>query len=97
MPLLLELGANIDLLDDDRLLTPLHHAALQDNAMIVKFLIDNNANPSIMSKAGITALFIAISKGNTSITRLIIEKCYVNVDSINICKDKMSCLHVAGK
>jgi ankyrin repeat protein len=97
LPLLLELGADIDLIEEDGLLTPLHLASFQDNEMIVKFLIDKNANSNIISKAGYTALYIAISKGNTSITRLIIEKYHIDVNSTNICSNKMSCLHVAGK
>lgn len=81
IPLLISLGADVNLPDDERKCSPLLMATLLKDAWSVQLLLRANANPCQLSKEGRSALYIAAEKGFSGILRLLIEES--NVVDIN--------------
>ena len=59
MDLLLDLGANIDFLDNDNL-TPLHYAVKSGNERIIKKLLVRGTNKFIINKDGLSPYGMAV-------------------------------------
>ena len=72
--------------------TALMISSAQDNMQLVKFLLDNGADPSIQTKTGATALLYAVYRGEYRIVQLLLEH---NPHLVNICDlSEFSSLHV---
>jgi ankyrin repeat protein len=73
IPLLISLGADVNLPDDERKCSPLLMATLLKDAWSVKLLLRAKADPCQLSREGRSALYIAAEKGFSGILRLLIE------------------------
>jgi ankyrin repeat protein len=73
IPVLINLGADVNLPDDERKCSPLLMATLLKDSWSVKLLLRANANPCQLSKEGRSALYIAAEKGFSGILRLLVE------------------------
>jgi hypothetical protein len=66
---LLESGADIDHINEDRGTTPLMEASVRGEAELVKLLLDKKPNMNIQSKNGQTALMMAVGEGYSEIAK----------------------------
>jgi hypothetical protein len=71
--LLLDYGADVDMVDDDRRNTALHGAACCGNIEVVKLLLDRGANVNIKNRDNMTPLVLAWASDHSEITELLIE------------------------
>jgi ankyrin repeat protein len=71
--LLVELGANVDVVQTDRECAPLHLAASNNFLDVVKLLVDHKANVNCEDKRDYTPLIMAASEGYTECVRRLIE------------------------
>jgi len=72
--LLLEAGADIDIIEHHYNRTPLHFAAINGNSEIAQFLISHNASIDPIDNDNHTPLFYAAKYGNQSIVEILKEK-----------------------
>ncbi|XP_045215823.2 putative ankyrin repeat protein RF_0381 [Mercenaria mercenaria] len=70
--LLLEHGANINILDEQQR-TPLHFAVVACRISVIKFLILKGANIDVQSSSGRTPLLESVINGSYSIARIFID------------------------
>ena len=91
---LLEKGVSPDL-KNDRGLTPLHHASLNEDGHneVAKLLLQKGADPNSLSRDKNTPIYFATETGNAEIVKLLIQN-GANVNSLN--KDNTTPLHVAA-
>jgi ankyrin repeat protein len=66
-------GANVDHTGEFGL-TPLYFASQHDHLDVVKFLVDNGADPNIADNDGQTPIMIAIINGHIDVVRVLLEK-----------------------
>jgi ankyrin repeat protein len=71
--LLLERGADVNVLSQDRGNSPLMEAAVRGDDLSVRRFLEAGANPNLVSKSGQTALMLAIGEGHKEIVRVLIE------------------------
>ena len=72
--------------------TALMISSAQGNLKLVKFLLDNEADPSIQTKTGATALLYAVYRGDYRIVQLLLDR---DPHLVNICDlNKLSSLHI---
>jgi len=73
--LLLEAGANVNVMDsdDDGGFTALMLATVQGKFAVVKTLLQNGANPNIQRKNGMTALMGAVEEGYVAIAQILLD------------------------
>lgn len=72
--LLLEHGADVNLVSQDRLTSPLMEAAVNGEEEIVDTLLDAGADLDLQSHNGQTALMMAISEGHRGVARKLLER-----------------------
>ena len=72
--LLINLGANIDVLDDEGGYNPLTMAIIGTNIAAALELINAGADLSIVSQAGRSPMYVAIEKGLTEVVRVLLQK-----------------------
>ena len=75
MDLLLDLGANIDSVDNDNL-TPLHYAVKSGNERIIKKLLVRGANKFIINKDGLSPYDMAIQLKKNDISKFLEHKSF---------------------
>lgn len=80
--ILLDNGANCDLIDRD-LMTPLLYAARRGCTDTARLLIDKGANINHKNKAGWTALMLAVKNDRIDMVRLLLEKKNLLLDEKN--------------
>jgi len=68
---LISLGVNVNQCDS-RLYTPLHRAAMRGNTKICSLLLENNADPNLLDMNGISALRLAIYRGELQSIKLLL-------------------------
>lgn len=73
MAYLLELGVNIDGVTTNRRESALMRRAEVGNTTVVRFLIENGANPDLRDKGGETALMKAVRSRKRGVIKLLIE------------------------
>jgi len=66
-------GVNINSFDSVHGLSPLHHAVIQDHINIVTHLLNNGANPNLLSKEGLAPLHWAAMADNVTAARTLIK------------------------
>lgn len=71
--LLLERGADVNVLSQDRGNSPLMEAAVRGDEQSVRHFLEAGANPNLVSKSGQTALMLAIGEGHKDIVRVLLE------------------------
>lgn len=71
--LLIERGANVSMMSDDRGNTPLMEAAVRGDTETVERLLRHGADVNLQSKNGQTALMLAVGEGFTDAVRLLLE------------------------
>jgi hypothetical protein len=71
--LLLERGADVNVLSLDRGNSPLMEAAVRGDDLSVRRFLEAGANPNLVSKSGQTALMLAIGEGHKEIVRVLLE------------------------
>ena len=71
--LLLEHGADVNLVSQDRLTTPLMEASVNGEEEIVQTLLEAGADLDLQSHNGQTALMMAISEGHRSVAEKLLE------------------------
>ena len=71
--LLLERGADVNVLSQDRGNSPLMEAAVRGDDVSVRRFLESGANPNLISKSGQTALMLAIGEGHTDIVKVLLE------------------------
>lgn len=72
--LLLRVGADVNLVSQDRLTSPLMEAAVIGEEGIAEKLIEAGADLNLQSHNGQTALMMAISEGHTSVVRTLLKE-----------------------
>lgn len=70
---LVEGGADINVKNFINDWTPLHFAAWEGHADVVRLLLDNNADPGVAVGVGYTPLRIAEERGHTTVARILRE------------------------
>lgn len=73
LELLLEKGADINEVSEDRGYSPVMDAVWRKNYEIAKLLIDRGADLSIMSSDGQSILVLAVGNGNSKIVKLLLD------------------------
>lgn len=71
--LLLEKGATLDLVSEDRGYTPLMDAVLVGAPELVELFLSRGADPNLASKDGQTAIVIAVGKGDLSAVKRLLD------------------------
>jgi ankyrin repeat protein len=79
--LLIELGADVNLLDQEKHCSPLIMAILLQDEWSVRLLLDAKAKTDRLSREGRSPLFIAAEKDDASILRLLVERCNLDVNA----------------
>jgi ankyrin repeat protein len=96
IPVLLSLGADVDILDQEKSCSPLIMAIILEDEWSVRLLIDAKANISRSSREGRSPMYIAAEKDNASILRLLVERCGIDVNAPATNEGHKGCpLHVA--
>jgi len=67
-------GANVHATTRLNAITPLWLAAQSGDALVVRLLLDNKAEPDAATSTGVTPLMIAAAQGNPGAVRLLIER-----------------------
>lgn len=67
-------GANVHATTRLNSITPLWLAAQSSEALLVRLLLDNKAEPDVATSTGVTPLMIASASGNAVVVRLLIER-----------------------
>lgn len=73
MRLLVEHGADVNAVSDDRANTPLMEAATRGDVQAVRLLLDSGADPDLKTKYGQTALMLAVGEGRSNVVQLLLE------------------------
>lgn len=71
--LLVDAGANVDLVDDTHGCTPLHLAASNNHLAIMRLLLENGAAPDATDKRGFTPLLMAATEDYFDAVRLLVK------------------------
>jgi hypothetical protein len=71
--LLLQRGADVNVLSLDRGNSPLMEAAVRGDDQSVRRFLEVGANPNLVSKSGQTALMLAIGEGHKEIVKVLLE------------------------
>jgi hypothetical protein len=71
--LLLQRGADVNVLSLDRGNSPLMEAAVRGDDLSVRRFLETGANPNLISKSGQTALMLAIGEGHKDIVKILLE------------------------
>jgi ankyrin repeat protein len=79
--LLINLGANIDVLDDEGGYNPLTMAIIGTNIAAALELINGGADLSIVSQAGRSPMYVAIEKGLTEVVRVLVQKRKIDINA----------------
>ena len=84
--LLLQRGADVNVLSQDRGNSPLMEAAVRGDDLSVRRFLEAGANPNLISKSGQTALMLAIGEGHKEIVKVLLEyKADINIkDSLGM-------------
>jgi Ankyrin repeats (3 copies)/Ankyrin repeat len=97
IPMLIELGADVNLLDQEKHCCPLIAAIILQDEWTVQLLIEAKANANRLSREGRGPMYIAAEKDSASILRMLVEKCDIDVNAPATNEiDKGSPLHVAA-
>ena len=97
LPMLLELGADIDSIDSEKNCTPLLMSAILEDEWSFNYLLQAGANIHCHTTEGRTAMYIAAEKGNSTIIQLLIERGKVDVNaSCTVEGHRGGPLHVAA-
>ena len=97
IPMLIALGADVNMLDQEKHCCPLIAAIILQDEWSVQLLIEAKANANRMSREGRGPMYIAAEKDSASILRMLIEKCGIDIDAPATNEvDKGSPLHVAA-
>jgi ankyrin repeat protein len=71
--LLVDAGANVDIVDDEHKCTPLHLAASNNHLAIMKLLLENGAEADRPDKRGFTPLLMAATEDYFDAVRLLVK------------------------
>jgi ankyrin repeat protein len=71
--LLVDAGANVDIVDDEHKCTPLHLAASNNHLAIMKLLLENGATVDCTDKRGFTPLLMAATEDYFEAVRLLVK------------------------
>src|SRR5687768_14827306 len=63
--------------------SPLHYAALNDDAQEARRLLGERADPNIADRAGFTPLHFAAQEGSVAVARLLLDN-GADVDAVNV-------------
>ena len=97
IPMLIALGADVNMLDQEKHCCPLIAAIILQDEWSVQLLIEAKANANRMSREGRGPMYIAAEKDSASILRMLVEKCGIDIDAPATNEvDKGSPLHVAA-
>ena len=97
IPMLIALGADVNLLDQEKHCCPLIAVIILQDEWSVQLLIEANANANRLSREGRGPMYIAAEKDSASILRMLVEKCGIDVNAPATNEvDKGSPLHVAA-
>ena len=97
IPMLIDLGADVNLLDQEKHCCPLIAAIILQDEWTVQLLIEAKANANRLSREGRGPMYIAAEKDSASILRMLVEKCDIDVNAPATNEvDKGSPLHVAA-
>ncbi len=73
MRLLIEHGANVNAVSDDRANTPLMEAATRGDVAVVRRLLEAGADLDLKTKYGQTALMLAVGEARVGVAQLLLE------------------------
>ena len=97
IPMLISLGADVNMLDEEKHCCPLIAAIILQDEWSVQLLIEAKANANRMSREGRGPMYIAAEKDCGSILRMLVEKCGIDINAPATNEvDKGSPLHVAA-
>ena len=97
IPMLIALGADVNMLDQEKHCCPLIAAIILQDEWSVQLLIEAKANANRMSREGRGPMYIAAEKDSASILRMLVEKCGIDINAPATNElDKGSPLHVAA-
>lgn len=97
IPMLIALGADVNLLDQEKHCCPLIAAIILQDEWSVQLLIEAKANANRLSREGRGPMYIAAEKDSASILRMLVERCGIDVNAPATNEiDKGSPLHVAA-
>lgn len=80
IPILIGLGADVNIADEDRLCTPLLMAIILQDVWSVRLLLKANADATRLSREGRSAMYIAAEKGNSTIIKLLVNFCAADIN-----------------
>lgn len=95
--MLIDLGADVNALDEEKLCNPVIMTAILQDEWGMRQLINAGADVHKLSREGRSAMYIAVEKGHSGIIRLLVEDCGIDVNaSATIESHRGSPLHIAA-